>query len=55
MLDKNPGVVWDDIAGLKFAKKSVLEIVVWPLQRPDLFKGLRGSVAYSPAIVNESV
>lgn len=29
-------------AGLEFAKKSVMEIVVWPLKRPDLFTGLRG-------------
>lgn len=38
----SPGVTWDDIAGLEFAKKAVQEIVVWPLLRPDLFRGLRG-------------
>mmetsp|Transcript_29334 Transcript_29334/g.51489 ORF Transcript_29334/g.51489 Transcript_29334/m.51489 type:complete len:291 (-) Transcript_29334:70-942(-) len=42
MMDKNPQVKWDDIAGLQFAKKCVQEIVVWPMLRPDLFKGLRG-------------
>lgn len=42
MLDGSPGVRWDDIAGLEFAKKNVIEIVVWPMLRPDLFRGLRG-------------
>eukprot|EP00466_Bigelowiella_natans_P002537 jgi/Bigna1/92969/estExt_fgenesh1_pm.C_1220001 len=42
MMDRNPGVSWNDIAGLEFAKKTVHEIVVWPMLRPDLFKGLRG-------------
>jgi len=36
------GVTWDDIAGLHFAKKTLREIVVWPLLRPDVFTGLRG-------------
>lgn len=35
-------VHWDDIAGLSDAKRCVREIVVWPMLRPDLFKGLRG-------------
>jgi SpoVK/Ycf46/Vps4 family AAA+-type ATPase len=34
-------VKWDDIAGLNHAKKSIMESVVWPMSRPDLFKGLR--------------
>ena len=34
-------VTWDDIAGLASAKKAVMEIVVLPLLRPDLFTGLR--------------
>jgi len=38
----SPGISWDDIAGLEFAKSSVQEIVVWPMLRPDLFTGLRG-------------
>jgi SpoVK/Ycf46/Vps4 family AAA+-type ATPase len=33
---------WDSIAGLEHAKASIKEIVVWPMQRPDIFKGLRG-------------
>jgi fidgetin-like protein 1 len=42
MMDHSPGVGWDDIAGLKFAKRCVQEIVVWPMLRPDIFTGLRG-------------
>mmetsp|Transcript_2757 Transcript_2757/g.5038 ORF Transcript_2757/g.5038 Transcript_2757/m.5038 type:complete len:420 (-) Transcript_2757:2207-3466(-) len=41
-LDKSPGVEWEDIAGLQFAKRCVMEAVIWPMQRPDIFKGLRG-------------
>jgi len=33
---------WDDISGLEFAKKTIKEIVVWPMLRPDIFTGLRG-------------
>ena len=32
---------WDDIAGLEFVKKTVKEVVVFPLLRPDIFTGLR--------------
>lgn len=41
MLDKNPGVKWDDIAGLEYAKDVMNEVVVFPMQRPDIFTGLR--------------
>eukprot|EP00871_Galdieria_phlegrea_P003605 jgi/Galph1/4245/GphlegSOOS_G2892.1 len=41
VLEKSPGVEWNDIAGLEFAKSCVLEAVVWPLLRPDLFSGIR--------------
>lgn len=34
-------VTWDDIAGLDHAKKSIQEIVVWPMLFPHLFTGLR--------------
>lgn len=34
-------VSFDDIAGLKEAKKSIYEAVIMPLLRPELFKGLR--------------
>lgn len=42
VLDRSPGVSWDDIAGLEFAKRCVMEAVVWPMLRPDIFTGLRG-------------
>jgi SpoVK/Ycf46/Vps4 family AAA+-type ATPase len=32
---------WDDICGLEFAKKSVFEVIIFPLMRPDIFTGLR--------------
>lgn len=35
-------ITWDSIAGLEHAKNSIKEIVVWPMLRPDIFKGLRG-------------
>lgn len=34
-------VTFDQIAGLEFAKKSVIELVCWPMARPDIFTGLR--------------
>lgn len=42
IMDHGPPVVWDDIAGLEFAKGTIKEIVVWPMLRPDIFTGLRG-------------
>jgi len=42
ILDQSPGVNWDDIAGLEYAKRCVMEAVVWPMVRPDLFRGIRG-------------
>jgi SpoVK/Ycf46/Vps4 family AAA+-type ATPase len=42
IIDSTPAVRWTDIAGLEFAKKSVQEIVVWPMLRPDIFTGIRG-------------
>ena len=41
MLDTSPGVVWEDIAGLTFAKQTLQEAVILPNLRPDLFTGLR--------------
>lgn len=35
-------ITWESIAGLDHAKNSIKEIVVWPMLRPDIFKGLRG-------------
>ncbi|KAJ8353613.1 hypothetical protein SKAU_G00211800 [Synaphobranchus kaupii] len=42
IMDHGPPIVWDDIAGLDFAKATIKEIVVWPMLRPDIFTGLRG-------------
>ncbi|XP_050938529.1 ATPase family AAA domain-containing protein FIGL1 isoform X4 [Cucumis melo] len=41
IMDRDPNVRWDDIAGLEHAKKCVTEMVIWPLLRPDIFKGCR--------------
>ncbi|GAB2278466.1 Fidgetin-like protein 1 [Dionaea muscipula] len=41
IMDRDPNVRWNDIAGLDHAKKCVTEMVVWPLLRPDIFKGCR--------------
>lgn len=35
-------ITWEDIAGLDHAKSTIKEIVIWPMLRPDIFKGLRG-------------
>jgi len=41
ILSTSPDVKWDDIAGLEFAKKTIKEIIIWPMLRPDIFKGIR--------------
>ncbi|CAN0925383.1 ATPase family AAA domain-containing protein FIGL1 [Linum grandiflorum] len=41
IMDRDLNVRWNDIAGLEHAKKCVAEMVIWPLLRPDLFKGCR--------------
>jgi len=41
IVDRSPKVMWADIAGLQFAKKTIYEIIVWPMMRPDIFNGLR--------------
>lgn len=41
IMDRDPNVCWEDIAGLDHAKKCVTEMVIWPLLRPDIFKGCR--------------
>lgn len=38
-------VYWSDIAGLEQAKESLMETVVYPFLRPDLFRGLREPVS----------
>lgn len=34
-------ITFEDIAGLEGAKQTVMELVCWPMKRPDLFTGLR--------------
>jgi SpoVK/Ycf46/Vps4 family AAA+-type ATPase len=41
ILHDGTNVEWDDISGLEAAKKNINEIIIWPLLRPELFKGLR--------------
>ncbi|KAM3364093.1 ATPase family AAA domain-containing protein FIGL1 [Capsicum galapagoense] len=41
IMHRDPNVRWNDIAGLEHAKKCVTEMVIWPLLRPDIFKGCR--------------
>jgi len=41
MLDINPNVHWDDIAGLEEAKGLIQEAVVLPMIVPDYFQGIR--------------
>uniref|UniRef100_A0A803NDS4 Uncharacterized protein n=1 Tax=Chenopodium quinoa TaxID=63459 RepID=A0A803NDS4_CHEQI len=54
IMDRDPNVRWDDITGLEHAKKCVTEMVVWPLLRPDIFKGCRapgrGLLLFGPPI-----
>lgn len=40
-LEKANQVTWDDIAGLDFAKKTIKELIILPLMRPDIFRGIR--------------
>ena len=39
MLDYSPGVKWNDISGLSYAKQTLQEAVILPNLRPDLFTG----------------
>lgn len=41
IMEKDCKITWDDIAGLGFAKKTINEIIIWPMLRPDIFKGIR--------------
>ncbi len=41
IVDSGDPITFADIAGLEDAKQTVLELVCWPMKRPDLFTGLR--------------
>src|SRR4051812_45852460 len=31
----------EDVAGLKHAKSTITEAIIWPMRRPELFQGIR--------------
>ncbi|KAL6569414.1 hypothetical protein OROMI_013928 [Orobanche minor] len=41
IIGQGPSVKWEDIAGLETAKQALLEMVILPTKRRDLFTGLR--------------
>ncbi|KAL6499348.1 hypothetical protein OROHE_026011 [Orobanche hederae] len=41
VIGQGPSVKWEDIAGLETAKQALLEMVILPTKRRDLFTGLR--------------
>ncbi|KAK4418742.1 Fidgetin-like protein 1 [Sesamum alatum] len=41
IVDHSPSVKWEDIAGLEMAKQALMEMVILPTKRRDLFTGLR--------------
>jgi fidgetin-like protein 1 len=41
IMDRGTDITFDDIAGLSHAKRAVVETIIWPMQRPDIFQGLR--------------
>jgi ATP-dependent 26S proteasome regulatory subunit len=57
-MELNLTTTWSDIAGLNEAKRSITEIVVWPMQRPDIFTGLRrppkGLLLFGPPGIRSS-
>lgn len=52
ILDKGPGVKWDDIEGLTDVKQALFENIVYPQLRPEIFTGIRaptkGILLYGP-------
>lgn len=44
ILDASPAVSWGDIAALTTAKQALVEAVVLPTMRPEIFSGLRAPV-----------
>ncbi|OYT50502.1 AAA family ATPase [Candidatus Bathyarchaeota archaeon ex4484_135] len=38
---EKPEVKWEDIGGLEGAKRALMEAIVWPMLKPELFKGPR--------------
>ena len=52
IMDQGPGVQWNDIIGLVDVKQMLLENIIYPQLRPDMFTGLReptrGILLYGP-------
>lgn len=52
ILDHGPGIQWEDIEGLKVVKKALVENIIYPQLRPDVFTGIRaptkGILLYGP-------
>lgn len=52
IVDKKQDTKWDDIAGLDDVKQAINEIVVYPMQNPELFTGLlapaKGLLLFGP-------
>lgn len=52
VIDKGPGIKWDDIEGLSDVKKALFENIIYPSMRPDVFTGIRaptkGILLYGP-------
>lgn len=52
IMDEGPGVTWNDIIGLQEVKQQLLENIIYPQLRPDMFTGLRaptrGMLLYGP-------
>ncbi|MGQ4890970.1 MAG: AAA family ATPase [Candidatus Njordarchaeia archaeon] len=41
IVTEKPDIKWDDIADLEDVKRTLMEAIVWPMLRPDLFEGSR--------------
>lgn len=52
IVSEKPSVTWDDVAGLKEAKKTLQEAIILPHKFPDIFVGIRkpwkGILLYGP-------
>lgn len=41
IITEKPNVKWEDVAGLKVAKQTLKEAIIFPTKFPDIFVGLR--------------
>ena len=51
-METGPGIRWNDIIGLEDVKQTLMENIIYPQLRPDMFTGLReptrGFLMYGP-------